>query len=81
MIYPVYAIRDEKVGFGTPRIFLNEEVAKRQFGFEVNQEGSPMAYAPSDYSLYMIGKYNTDSASFDSNLPEYVVNGKDVFRT
>lgn len=81
MFYPVYAIRDEKVGFGTPRIHLNEEVAKRQFGYEINQEGSLMGYAPADYSLYYIGNYNTDSAHFESKLPEYILNGKDVFGT
>lgn len=78
MNYPVFAIRDEKVGFGSPQIFLNEEVAKRDFAYHVNMEGSPMAFAPKDYSLYKIGRYETESAKFETQLPEYIVNGTDV---
>ncbi len=80
MKYPVYAWKDVKIGFGAPKLALNDEVAKREFGYELNREGSIMQYSPADYELYKIGEYNTDNGHFDSlTLAEYLVNGRDVY--
>lgn len=78
MIYPAYALRDIYVGFGGPQIWQNEEVAKRDFKYKVNQEMGMMNYQPKDYSLYKIGEYNTDTGRFEPQLPELVCEGVDV---
>lgn len=79
MKYPVYAMRDVYVGFGAPQVHQNEEVAKRDFKYKVNQENGMMNYQPKDFSLYRIGKYNTDSGHFEAELPCLVCEGVDVF--
>lgn len=79
MIYPVFCIRDIKVGFGQPAVHMSDMVAKRDFGFKINSPGSIMEYAPSDFELYQVGTFNTDSGKIESQIPEYICNGKDVY--
>lgn len=79
MIYPVFSIRDDKAGFGQPQVSLNEPTMIRSFGHQINQPGSILEYAPSDYSLYEIGSFNTDSGEFKPVLPRFVISGIDVY--
>lgn len=80
MTYPVFAWRDIKQGFGFPRLSLNVETAKREFGYELNREGSLMEYAPSDYELYQIGKYDTDNGRmYPDDVSTFICNGLDVY--
>lgn len=79
MKYPVYAVRDIKAGFGAPEVSLNEGTMVRTFSQRINQEGSVLAFAPKDYSLFRIGDYDTDSGKFDPVLPEFVIEGVDVY--
>ena len=80
MKYPVFCWRDVIQGFGEPKLYLNEEMAKRDFGYRLNQEGSPMQYKPSDYELYSLGQYDTANGSFDLlPVPVYILNGNDVY--
>lgn len=79
MKYPIYAWRDIKVGFGALHIEANEEVAKRNFGYELNRSDSVMEYAASDYELYQIGEYDTQSGRITPlELPLFVVCGADM---
>ena len=80
MKYPCFAIRDIKQGFGYPRLNLNEAMMKRQFGYEINQEGSLMEYAPSDYELYKIGEYDTDNGRmYPDDVATFICNGTEVY--
>lgn len=80
MTYPVYAIRDIKEGFGVPRLNLNDEMMKRQFGYEINQEGTLLQYAPQDYELYRIGQYDTNNGRMlADDVSTYICNGTDVY--
>lgn len=79
MKYPVYSIRDVKAGFGQPQLSLNEATMIRQFGYQINTAESILKYAPADYALYRIGEFDTDSGSFKSIIPEFVINGTDVY--
>lgn len=81
MIYPVFCIRDIKVGFGQPVIHMSDMVAKRDFGFKINSPGSIMEYSPSDFELYLVGKFDTDSGKLEPMIPAYICNGKDVYGT
>lgn len=80
MTYPVFAIRDIKAGFGAPRLAINEEVAKRDFGRDINTPGSALEYAPTDYEFYRIGEYDTATGRFiPAEVNVYLCNGGDVF--
>ena len=77
MIYPMYVIRDTKVGFD-PQIILqmNEQSAVRGFQFMMSNENSMQGKFPADYELYKIGDYDTDSGIVDPvNPPKFIVNG------
>lgn len=80
MINQVFAIRDKHAGFGTPFVDTNEYTAKRGFAMAINNNNSSsiMAFAPSDYDLYLVGTWNTENAKFtpcDNNLPVLICNG------
>lgn len=79
MKYPMFSMRDEKVGFGQPMVHMSEEVARRDFAYKINQPDSMMGFAPKDFSLYRVGEFDTDSAKIVPCLPEFVCSGTDVF--
>ena len=76
--YPVYAVRDLKVGFGVPLVKVSDEVAKRDFAQQFSVPGSVMEFSPQDFQLFKIGEYDPDTAKFDSILPEFIVDGMDM---
>lgn len=77
MKYPVYCVRDTKVGFDTQFIVqANEPAAIRGFTYMVNNPGNMPSFAPADFELYRIGEFETDSGVFSAQIPaEFVVNG------
>ena len=80
MIYPVYCVRDVKVGF-QPQMLVeqNDASAIRGFSYAVNNEGL-MNYSPSDFDLYRIGRFDTDKGIFEAvTVPELVASGASVF--
>lgn len=80
MKYPVYCVRDNKVGF-QPQLLVeqNDATALRGFAYAVNAEGI-MNYSPSDYDLYKIGEMETDNGVFKSlKVPELIASGSSVF--
>lgn len=79
MIYPVYCVKDNKVGF-QPNLLIeqNDSSAVRGFSYAINNEGL-MNYSPADFDLYKIGSFNVVSGIFESGIPELVVSGSSVF--
>ncbi len=80
MKYPVFSIRDNKVGF-QPQLLVeqNDASAVRGFSYAVNNEGL-MNYSPSDFELFKLGFIDTESGIFDPiNPPVCVVTGSSVF--
>lgn len=63
MIYPVYSMKDELIGFGLPQVNINDNVAIRDFREKMKNENHA-----GDYSLFKIGTYDTDTGSFISNV-------------
>lgn len=61
MIYPVCAMRDEKVGFLSPFAESNLDTAKRNFAHACSQSNSIYAFCPSDFVLYHIADFDSDS--------------------
>lgn len=63
MIYNLYVVRDIKSGYTAPMLDLNDESAIRNFKDScLNVKLNPsMFYNPSDYSLYCVGSYDTET--------------------
>lgn len=80
MVYPVFAIRDIKQGFGRPQLAINVDVARRSFGRDINTPGSELEYKPTDYEFYRIGDYDTAIGKMiPLEVNEYICNGGDVY--
>lgn len=79
MKYPVYSVRDKKVGFGTPYVEQNTASAIRGFRYMLNNSESLMGFAFEDYDLYMIAEFDTEKGILLANkLPEFVISGESV---
>lgn len=62
MIYGVYSVRDVKTGFMTPTIEVNDASAIRNFSHAVVNSDSILASYASDFALYRIASFDSDSA-------------------
>lgn len=69
MKYPIYAIRDFKTGFLTPTVEPNVHSAVRNFEHACLRSDSLFFTHPSDYALFLIGEYDTDSGVIASVTP------------
>lgn len=80
MNYKIFAIRDKYTSFMSPAVDINEEAAKRNFAYAINNNPGVMNFAPSDYDLYQIGTYDSESGVIDALVPiKFVCNGMEVF--
>lgn len=61
MNFGVYAVRDVKSGFQTPTCQVNDAVAIRGFASAVMQSDSVLFTHASDFSLYKIADFDSDS--------------------
>lgn len=74
MIFNLYAIRDTFSGFGAPFAERDDRSAMRGFSYSINHDNGIMNFAPKDYSLYFVGKYDTDKGTIVPNdVPVLVV--------
>ncbi len=71
MKYGVYCIRDLKSGWLSPTVDINDQVAVRNFAYAVQHNDMFSDFA-SDYSLYKIGEFDTDSGDITSILHEFL---------
>lgn len=65
MIFGVYSIRDALTGFMAPVCELSDAVAARNFSASVSDSrpGQLMNFRPSDFSLYRVGDFDSESGS------------------
>lgn len=80
MKYPMYSIRDSKVGFMTPTIDQNDASAARNFEHAVHNVASLMNSHPADYALYRIGEFDTEFGAVTGCLPEHVIDAVGVVK-
>lgn len=79
MTYPVFSVRDVKAnGFTPPTVYVNSEVAKRDFDYRLHNDNS-MGFSPSDYELYMVGSFDPETGKIEGCLPEFIVGGAELF--
>lgn len=79
MKYPMYCIRDNKVGFMTPVIDTNHDTAIRNFAMAVNGQNDTMAFSPADFDLYQVGTFDSEKGMIEPMTPDLVVSGTSVF--
>ena len=79
MKYPLFCVRDVKVGFGQPMVHMSDQVAIRDFSYKINQPNSLMDAFPGDFDLYQVGVFDTDSGEIEKCLPVFIISGKDVY--
>ena len=70
MKYGIYSIFDEAAGiFTAPTVDISDESAIRNFQKMCSEAGSLMNFKPSDFSLYAVGTWDTDTANIESFVP------------
>lgn len=81
MKYPIYAVRDIKVGFNQPMTDINDNTAERNFAYAVNNPANGiMNFVPKDYDLYKIGSFDTETGLIESEkVPVLICSGDSVF--
>ena len=73
----VCCVLDRKAGFDGLQVFTNEDIAKRNFAYAINQAGIPN-YAPSDFEFYKIGEFDPKTGTIKGlQVPELLMNGLD----
>lgn len=80
MIYPIYALRDNKTNFvANLLIEQNDPSARRNFAYMVNNSGSIQNFAPADFDLFKIGTFDSVSGIISPIVPiEFICNGLGV---
>ena len=64
MIYGVYSIKDLKSGYLPPTYDINDLCAKRNFEHACLNTDSLFFSHPSDYQLFKVGTFDTDTGAF-----------------
>lgn len=76
MIYGLYSVRDTKTGFLPPQADQNNDSAIRNFMHACMQKDSLMYTHGTDFELYKIGEYDTESGIINPCNPcEFLANG------
>ena len=79
MTYPIYCIRDLHTGFMSPMVDMNDNSAARQFAHAIKATDGVMHTYPSDFDLFRIGTFVTETGQIDPVWPiELVMSGGDV---
>lgn len=73
----VYSILDVNVGYGVPIVQDNDAVAMRNFENACTDERSVFATHSSDFSLWCVGTFDTDTGILESGAPEKICNAYD----
>lgn len=61
MLYSLYTIKDEAIGYGAPMMQNNDAAATRAFAHECMNKDSYWNSHPADFSLWCIGSFDTHS--------------------
>lgn len=76
MIYGIYSICDALSGFMTPVLEQNDAVAMRNFRMACDSSKSSsslMGFRPSDFSLYQIGTFDSQTGAISPLTPLKIV--------
>lgn len=77
MTYGVYSFRDNKTSFGQIWYDHSDESSKRGFAMMVNNPDGIMGFSPSDFDLFKIGEFDSETGQLDPVWPiEFLCNGR-----
>lgn len=80
MIYGIYSMRDKHTGFVSPTFDLNDQTAARNFSMALTKSDGILGFAPSDFDLYCLGSWDTDTGIITpAQLPSLVLSGSQAF--
>lgn len=80
MIFNLYAIKDELSEFAAPLCIEDDAQAVRFFKNKVF-ENRMMMDNPEDFSIWKIGKYETETAIVTYSAPEKIISAKSFHKT
>lgn len=72
----LYSIRDRKSGFLAPMHDVNDDTARRNFAFAIQNRDSMYLAFPDDYELYYVGSYDTDSGIISPCNPLFICSAR-----
>lgn len=77
----IFAVRDQATDqFGNPMFLVSAGQAHRSFADEVNRDDAQnqLNRHPTDFALWELGTYDTDTGLFDTHPPKQLITAKDV---
>lgn len=79
MKYPLFCVRDVKVGFNNPMTDVSDATAERNFAYAINNN-DVMGFASKDYDLYRVGVFDTENGTIEPEVvPVLIVSGDNVY--
>lgn len=77
MIYTVYSIKDTKTGYLQPMFDLNDASAQRNFEHATRDTNSLMYTHGSDFELFRIGEFDSESGNLVPLEHTFICGGRD----
>lgn len=77
MIKKLYSILDVNLGFGMPLVQDNDAVAMRNFENACSDKSSVFSTHSSDFSLWLVGTFDTDTGIVESCPQEKICSAYD----
>lgn len=77
----IYCVHDDKTQqFGTPMFLISAGQAIRSFADEINRadKENQIYMHPTDFDLYELGTFDTETAIFDTQTARKIATGKDL---
>lgn len=68
MIYGMYSVKDLKTGYLPPTFDMNDLSAMRNFEHACMNEESLFFTHPSDYQLFKVGSFDTESGDIETEI-------------
>ena len=80
MVFSLYAVRDELLGYSMPVIRDNDSVASRAFEYDCSIDNTPYKIHPEHFTLIHIGEYDTESGAITSTPPRIIAFASDFIK-
>ena len=77
MIFNLYAVKDELSEYASPVTIETEAQAKRYFR-HIIETTKMMADNPEDFSIWEVGKFDTETGTIKSKQPKLIERAKGV---
>lgn len=74
----IYSVRDLKASFGDVMMDVNDAVAMRNFQVACSRENTPLHVKGSDFELYRVGSFDTETGVITPEDKTLICVGKDM---